>query len=387
LTSSHKHVVRVLSVLGVASVGSAQVSFLPLAPAVPEQPLFIHSLSADGSTAVGQSGWTIPWQANSQPVQWRGATEILPDLSGTSWPPRGIAHGASADGSVVVGRGLNIGLRDRAVMWTNGQPTELSIAPNTPFHGTTARDVSADGSIAVGFSFKDDQTYKAHRWVNGVPSLIPGAPGSSYDLAVGVSGDGSVVAGYSVPGPPFASYGTGWVWRNGTTSVLESVAGSTGVWVERISEDGSTIVGQTNRGRWIATTWRNGVAHFLGDPNGFNSYAKGVSADGTIVVGAASRGGAGGEYAAIWNGQHGLRGLDTFLAELGADLQGWSLKIATDISSDGLTIAGVGIDPLGNEGSWIATIPSPGAAVWGLVAIGVFGNGSRPGRRRSASAT
>jgi uncharacterized membrane protein len=367
--------ISLLSALGVAGVGSAQVTFVPLTPAVPEQPLFIHSLSADGSTAVGQSGWTVPWEANSQPVQWRGATEILPDLSGTPWPPRGIANGASADGSIVVGHCLNIGLRDRAVMWTNGQPAELSVAPNTPFDGTTARDVSDDGSVAVGLSFKHNQTYKAHRWVNGVPSLIPGAPGSSYDLAVGVSGDGSVVAGYSVPGPPFASYGTGWVWRNGSTSVLESVAGSIGVWIERISTDGLTIVGQTNLGsmtsgdRWVATTWHNGMAQLLDEPTGIEpeTFAKGISANGSIVVGQASGGWIGDEYAAIWDDQHGLRDLNTVLIELGADLHGWHLQTASDISSDGLTIAGVGIDPLGNEGSWIATIPPPGTIAFVLI--------------------
>jgi hypothetical protein len=55
-----------------------------------------------------------------------------------------------------------------------------------------------------------------------------------------------------------------------------------------------------------------------------------------------------------------MRSLDSVLVtEYGGDLNGWKLSVAEGISADGRTIAGYGINPAGQNDSWIVTIPEP----------------------------
>ena len=69
---------------------------------------------------------------------------------------------------------------------------------------------------------------------------------------------------------------------------------------------------------------------------------------------------------------HGTRSLQDLLVGLGADLTGWRLAQATDISADGLTIVGYGQNPNGFTEAWIATVPEPSmlmmATIGGCVA-------------------
>ena len=64
-----------------------------------------------------------------------------------------------------------------------------------------------------------------------------------------------------------------------------------------------------------------------------------------------------------------MRSLAEILADdLGFDLGGWNLVEATDISADGRTIIGIGINPYGEIEAWIATIPEP--TTLSLLAVG-----------------
>ena len=107
----------------------------------------------------------------------------------------------------------------------------------------------------------------------------------------------------------------------------------------------------------------------LGDLSGgeFKSKAWNVSADGSIVVGYSES--ALGYEAFVWDTDNGMRNLkDVLEGDYGLDLTGWTLREAWDISADGLTIVGYGINPDGNTEAWAATIPEPATVL--LLSLG-----------------
>jgi hypothetical protein len=101
----------------------------------------------------------------------------------------------------------------------------------------------------------------------------------------------------------------------------------------------------------------------LGDlPGGdFFSAATSSSADGSVVVGAATS--STGSEAFAWDETNGMRAVRQILIDQGIDMTGWDLAQANGISADGLTIVGYGTNPLGFNEAWIATIPEPGTAL------------------------
>lgn len=111
----------------------------------------------------------------------------------------------------------------------------------------------------------------------------------------------------------------------------------------------------------------------LGDlPGGdFGSDAHAVSIDGAVVVGGSVAGENGWSAAFVWEEGHGMRSLEYVLAnDCGLDLTGWWLMEAMDVSADGTTIVGYGINPDGQTEAWIATIPEP--TTLSVLALGGF---------------
>lgn len=352
-----------------------------------------HAVSGDGSVVVGTNTLTAQ---SSQAFRWEAGHMAPLNLVGNG---SSYAHAVSGDGSVVVGHGGSA-VGYEAYIWQDGVATGLGSL--RPGGSSYAYGASADGSVAVGHG-ESASGYEAYRWETGAMTGLGDLEGGAFfSQAFGVSGDGSVIVGRSssesgveafrwasgaMEGLGYLSGGddsSGWSTpRDGPFGVrpptfasvtpepgregeivtgLGEVAGS-GFYSEGrdVSADGSVVVGISRSGlsgqSVEAFRWEDGVMTGLGSLaiDSFNSEAYAVSDDGSIVVGHSGSGPSGGAF--IWNSRNGMQNLKDVLAnDFGLDLTDWTLEQAYDISADGLTIVGQGINPDGNSEGWIATL-------------------------------
>jgi hypothetical protein len=200
-------------------------------------------------------------------------------------------NGVSVDGSVIVGSSMG-----EAFRWTQAEGmVGLGTLPSSRY--SSASGVSADGSIVVGSSGG-----KVFRWTQAEGMVSLGFSGN----ASGVSADGSVVVVGGSGGGIFR-----WTQAEGIVSSLDDPAGGDGSYATGMSADGSVVIGTTNlviegtphfRGKeavsWIQGTHGGGIRVVrLGHLNPYtelgyvDSQAYGVSADGSVIVGS-SEGGA-----------------------------------------------------------------------------------------------
>jgi probable HAF family extracellular repeat protein len=341
-------------------------------------------------------------------ASFTGLGSLAPN--GESW-----AYGVAQDGTVV-GVGRNDGGVLEAFRWKDGAMTGLG-GPDVPGCGSggvlsLAEDVSALGAAVVGYACNAGAAF---RWEAGLMGVLPASEcpaGSGNTRGLGVSVDGSVVAGVDcdeavrwqdgqrlglgfLPGAPFPySYATdvsddgavvvgvaasssndfvvdeAFRWVGGVMTGLGSLAGfeassdfTAMSGASAVSQRGDVVVGTATNaaGQPEAFRWEGGAMVGLGDlPGGpFWSGASGVSGDGARVVGVSSVA-LGNEYRAfLWDAATGeMEDLKALLeARYGLDLGGWTLRSADAISLDGRRIAGVGTNPAGRTEAYLATLP------------------------------
>lgn len=245
-----------------------------------------------------------------------------------------IPYAISADGSTVVGTWESADGHDRSFRWTAGGGFE-EIGP-IGGTDTRVRGVSADGSVAVGY-VADLPSGASEGWfapLGGPPTFI-GHPAGHPDSALsGVSDDGSIAAGSANTddGRPTAIR-----W---TTSAGAQRLDPDGDWLlssaRGISGDGSTVVGfgaAPGTGVLAAFRWtpETGMVN-LGDlPGGEGeAVANGTNQDGSVVVGASVSDA--GQEAFIWTESAGMIGLGLS--------DGFVQSSAADVSADGSTVVG-----------------------------------------------
>ena len=339
-----------------------------------------YAVSADGSVVVGRGtpasgAEAFLWTSGGGMV---GLGALASGFSSFGW-------GVSADGSVVVGQS---GGASEAFRWTSGGGmVGLGDLPGGSV-ASQALGVSGDGSVVVGQSISSNGN-EAFRWTNGGGMVglgdLPG--GNSSSFAYGVSTDGSVI-----------------VWRSDIAGGVHSFRSSSGCELVGlgdlpggsyfshaydVSADGAVVVGRGTSGSGTeAFRWTSGGGMVgLGDlPGGsFDSLALGVSGDGSVVVGRGN--GALGPAAFVWTSGAGMQNLRDMLIAGGATgLTGWILDHATDISADGKTIVGKGINPLGEQEAWVATVLEPSTIALAAVAsAGALACARRRRKRTSAA--
>lgn len=286
---------------------------------------------------------------------------------------QGTWYAASADGSVVVGKGPKV--------WTPALGARpLSTLPGGVIYGE-AKDVSWDGSFIVG------NLYTTASYLSGLQPVIWSGPGRSVmplgmgplpSAVSGVSGAGNVIVGS-------LQSETAIVWTGmSSPTLLEPMAGASSE-ATACSYDGTLVVGRTfpRATAWdretsiskvynafaqsrftdcssdglVAVGWtipvptspfraarmtpEGGLVQLPFLPGREHMKANGVSADGRIVVGyhRTALPPFAGDQAFIWDAHHGTRNLSAVASEqLGVPLH--FLGAANGISPDGRTIVG-----------------------------------------------
>ena len=336
-----------------ATVTSAE--FIPLGFLPAQNDSNAWRMSPDGRFVVGNSG--------SEAFRWSRGDGMI---------PLGMfdADDVSADGSVVVGGdGVSNAYRwDSGTLSVVGDLTTIGRTEDDP-GGTrmaSIHSVSADGSVMVGntaLDFKGEAD--SFRIVGSVIEPIGDLPGGVHNSgARAVSADGSVVfgAGHSASGKE------AYRWENGIFTPLGDLPGGAFSSLSfEVSGNGQYMVGQSESSAgleaflWSAETGMVGLGHLPGETT--DSRARGVSDDGSVVVGLANIGQSIELIDAfIWDEFNGMRNLQSVLiAEygLGDALAGWTLNRALAISDDGLIITGVGTNPSGLQEAFLVDLDPP----------------------------
>ena len=297
-----------------------------------------NGVSAYGNAVVGYSGGV----SSSEAFIWTDTNGMVG--LGQLWGCERIsyAYGVSCDGSFVVGTSFaSCPSWPVPCRWSG--PNDILRLSQGDSYGD-AYKISADGSTVVGTC----GTPGAFRWteVTGMQSLGC-LPGKSWSEAYSVSADGHVIVGYCSDA---VNRREAFRWTEATGMVgLGSLTDGNSYALD-VSEDGLVVVG-----------WSEGQAFIWTEVEGMRGLGSGeawaVSGDGSVVVG--------GHYDTfIWDATHGMQNLKDVLENAyGLDLTGWKLDSWADISADGRTIAGLGIDPNGHIQAWMAVLEDPAPSV------------------------
>jgi len=263
-----------------------------------------RGVTADGRTVVGYS--------NGEAFRWTSKDGMVSLGAGSAWA-------VSADGRTIAGNAELV-----AGQWSAGVWTEAAGFVSLGFQGLPL-GISADGTVVAGerqipyqqgtFLFTDE----AFRWTSDGGAVGLGdLPGGAYrSSAYGVSADGKVVVGTSDIGRDSGGFP------------------------------------QTEAFRWTEANGMVGLGHLPG--GGSSGFAWAASSDGSIVVGESDS--AHGREAFIWTEASGmLRLADLLIANGVTALDGWTLESAIAISPNGWSVAGYGINPLGQVEAYKASI-------------------------------
>lgn len=337
----------------------------------------VGDVSGDGRVAAGAD-------LHTQGFRWSDGLAAVPDLPGFVGS---VAWAVSSDGSVVVGTVYD-GSRWYPFRWTASEGGALldgdALAPG---QSGSAWAVSADGSVVVG-----NVGSALFRWTAETGMVALGAP-PGYSTAFGISGDGGVVTG-AVTGT--AGFVQAYRWTEATGVVgLGAPPDCEGSEARGISADGSTIVGgagdedtQTGQAfRWTASEGMVGLGRL---PGTVSALALDVSGDGGVVVGRSYLADGITDRPFVWTPQTGMLPLRDFLATRGVALAPSIVdpKVVA-VSDDGRVLALV--DDATSDSYLVDVTPRVPAlplAGWWALGLGLAAGGRSartPDRRRSPS--
>ncbi|XVJ58567.1 MAG: hypothetical protein HEQ23_03855 [Tepidisphaera sp.] len=297
-----------------------------------------------------------------RPARWTeaGGTVVLgPDVPGLY----GVT-GISADGRTIYGESWR---------WTaaGGYEDLRSRLTNGFFLNKTIFGCSSDGRTITGVTgtYPDEGDLFLWRLDDEPLVTLPRAASfpQGYFYFNTISGDGNVVAGstrrFDFTNGFSQSYAAAVVTPSGANVITDE---SDQAGVTDLSFDGSVAVGYLttpggftlNAFRWTAAGGITILTDGLGSDD--STYARATNADGSVVVGDYVSFGNAGTSAWIWRANSGFIDLQSDLINnfgLADALAGWRLLVATDVSADGRTIVGQGVNPDGCEQAFLVRLP------------------------------
>ncbi|NNF43580.1 MAG: hypothetical protein HKN62_11150 [Phycisphaerales bacterium] len=328
----------------------------------------LTAISGNGHRAAGIS---FDDRGGEYGFWWSQTTGVVP-LRGAALGDRPSPMGLSFDGALITG-GVFQGFESiDAAWWMVPGPSTANMMGEVDLEqpgSTEGLDMSADGSVIVGIAdaCTCDLASQAFRWTRegGMEGLgwFESDEAPFYSRAHAVNADGSVIVGVGEVDVDTNDDGIPddrlrlamrYTDRDGMENLGDLMGGRADSRAFDVTADGSLIVGAgTTAEGPEAFVWADGGIQTLGDlPGGiFGSEARGVSADGSVIVGF-GEGPDGGE-AVVWidGAIHALRAL---VIEAGYDLDAhqFSLDAALDVSDDGRSIVGRGVQQ-GRDTGWI----------------------------------
>lgn len=233
-------------------------------------------VSADGQVVCGWA-WFPPQTRSYRWTQAQGLEYLpmLPPGSGLSYLA---AAGISADGLVIVGTGT-IDDRGRAFRWTSSTGTvDLGTFPMGFY--SEAYATSADGAVVIGLSSSVELSTRGFVWTqqNGIVPMSM-LPGGATSQPRAMSADGSVIVGQSYWETTSRRAATMWKPSLGVVDLneyLPSIGINLGTWTLEdavgISGDGTAIAGRgrlgTNPRTWFVSGLESTLPPCIGDGTG-----------------------------------------------------------------------------------------------------------------------
>jgi probable HAF family extracellular repeat protein len=315
-----------------------------------------YRVDATGSAVVGSSATNN----GSAGFLWNETDGMQAILHATE------ARALSSNGGVVVGNVVSptLGVTE-PFRWTATGSLELLGIPPGEIAGTPtfAVDVSDDGSLIAGTTIFRGK-YQAYRWTESEGFLGLGdlSGGMETSAASAISADGNIIVGASKS--PSGQEAFRWTSQSGIVGIGDLPGGQFSSEAIGISPEGLVVIGASDSSagreafRWTETSGMEGLGFLSSSP--FESVAIAATHSGQAIVGFS--GIHNDRRAFVWTETVGMLPLQEVLINrygLVAELVGWQLTIAYDISPDGRFIVGSGLNPDGNTEAWLVRLDRP----------------------------
>lgn len=322
------------------------------------------ALTADGSVVVGFSGSQFPGR---HATRWAGANWAPQDLGTAQGQSDGILYGAADSGNAAFGW-AQVASNFVPFRWT----TQAGIQNlPTPWNSSRARAIAPDGSFIVGEARPGNFTVPI-RW-NGInaPTQLPLPQGALSGRAMVATRSGNILGSVGAAGTQQL---VRWNSVNNAVSTITNFAPNVDGAPFAASADESVIAGiRTSLNqplvslpwRWTADEGFEDLPLLAGFVSG-NVWSS--SADGSVLVGDMYDANFTNYRGVVWT-DSGVQSVESYLTGFGVDMSGWTIGTCHGISQDGMTLVGVGLNPVGQTRGWVAVIPAPATAA--LLAIGV----------------